>query len=68
MPNCVNDYTILITAVAIQVPVLAGVIINWLTTKVSSEKSHSRSDVIAGKVDALTTLTIDGFKSPKPPI
>lgn len=66
MPNCANDYTIIITAVAIQVPILAGVIVNWLTSKINAEKSHSRSDVISGKVDALTTLTIDGFKSPKP--
>lgn len=69
MTACVNDWTPVITILAIQVPILVGVIATWFTTKINAEKSHSNADLVQGKVDSLTTLVIDGFKSPptKPP-
>lgn len=64
MQTCANDWTPVITVIAIQIPVLIGLLGTWLTTRVQTEKIRSAALQTQTKVDALTTITVNGFKSP----
>lgn len=64
MPACQTDWTPIITMICIQVPIVIGVIVNWVNLKIAQQKQRAGHDVIASKVDALTTITVNGFHSP----
>lgn len=67
MTNCVNDWTPVITILAIQIPIIIGVIGTWVTSRINAERVKGQNAVVTGKVDSLTTLVIDGFRSPTRP-
>lgn len=64
MTDCVNNWTPVITVIAVQIPIIVGVFATWLNLKIAQQKQRAGHDVIATKVDALTTITVNGFHSP----
>lgn len=64
MPNCVNDWTPIITVIAVQIPIIVGVVATWLNLKIAQQKQRAGHDTLTSKVDALTTITVNGFHSP----
>lgn len=64
MTECVNNWTPVISVIAIQIPVIIGIIGTWVSLKIAQQKQRAGHDVIATKVDALTTITVNGFHSP----
>lgn len=67
MQACVNDWSAVIAVIAIQIPIVIGIIGTWVTTRVNAEKVKGQNLVITKSVEGLTTLVIDGFKSPPRP-
>lgn len=67
MTDCVNNWTPVITVIALQIPIIVGVIATWLNIKIAQQKQRAGHDVVVSKVDALTTITVNGFHSPPLP-
>lgn len=68
MANCSNDWTPVITVIAIQIPIIVGVLATWLNLKIAQAKQRAGHDQVTSKLDALTTITVNGFHSPPAPI
>lgn len=64
MTSCVNDWTPVITVIAIQIPIIFGVLATWLNLKIAQQKQRAGHDIVVTKVDALTTIAVNGFHSP----
>jgi hypothetical protein len=64
MTNCTNDWTPVITVIAIQIPIIFGIAATWLNLKIAQSKQRAGHDVVVSKVDALTTIAVNGFHSP----
>lgn len=64
MANCANDWTPVITVIALQIPIIVGVVATWLNQRIAQQKQRAGHDVVASKIDALTTITVNGFHSP----
>lgn len=67
MPDCVNNWTPVITVIAVQIPIVVGVLATWLNLKIAQQKQRAGHEVLTSKVDALTTITVNGFHSPPLP-
>lgn len=68
MPACQNDWTPVITVVSLQIPIIIGVLATWLNLKIAQQKQRAGHDQVTSKLDALTTITVNGFHSPPVPI
>lgn len=64
MTDCINNWTPVITVIALQIPIIVGVFATWLNLKIAQQKQRAGHDTLATKVDALTTITVNGFHSP----
>lgn len=67
MAQCVNDWTPVITILAVQIPIIFGVVATWLNLKIAQQKQRAGHETLTSKVDALTTITVNGFHSPPLP-
>lgn len=64
MQPCTNDWTPVITVIAIQIPVVFGILATWLNLKIAQQKQRAGHDTVTTKLDALTTITVNGFHAP----
>jgi hypothetical protein len=67
MQDCTNNWTPVITVIAIQIPFVVGIVATWVNLKVAQSKQRAGHDVVTSKIDALTTITVNGFHSPPLP-
>jgi len=67
MQPCSNDWTPVITVIAVQIPVIFGILATWLNLKIAQQKQRAGHDTVTTKLDALTTITVNGFHAPPLP-
>jgi hypothetical protein len=67
MANCTTDWTPIISIIAIQIPIIVGVLVTWLNVKIAQEKQLQCHEIIADKVDDLKSITISEIHSWPPP-
>lgn len=62
--TCTNDFTPIITQIAVSIPILLGMLVTWVNLRIAQKQQRAGHDVVASKLDALTTITVNGFHAP----